>query len=227
MISETPHSDLYVLPEMWTTGFVVKPEEFSCYGTRSLERMKCIAVKNKCAICGSMITRDEDGYHNRLYFVFPDGSSSHYDKRHLFSMGGEDKFYSRGNERVIVEYLGTRFLLLICYDLRFPVWQRNNDDYDAMIIVANWPGKRKDVWNILLRARAIENQCYAIGANRTGKDPYCAYMGDSAIIDAKGRVLAMAGEAERHVTASIEMEDLKRFRSKFPALEDRDIFSIH
>ncbi len=227
MITGSPHSDLYVLPEMWTTGFTVNPSEASRHETLSLEWMKRIAAECKCAICGSLVFPVGDGYRNRLCFVYPDGTLKHYDKRHLFPMAGEDRFYTRGNERVIVKYLGVRFLLLVCYDLRFPVWQRNNGDYDAIIIVANWPESRQNVWNILLRARAIENQCYVIGANRTGSDPGCLYMGNSAIIDARGNAVRQADGKEQSVTAEIDMEGLERFRTKFPVLKDRDIFSIY
>lgn len=223
-------ADLYVLPEMWSTGFITEPErEAEALQTKAtLEWMEDIARSNGCAVCGSIAMRTGQGeYRNRLYFVRPDGNSFHYDKRHLFGYGGECKHYTAGNERVIAEYGGMRFLLLTCYDLRFPVWARNKGDYDAMIVTANWPESRQNVWQILLRARAIENQCYVIGANRTGADPSCSYIGRSAIIDAKGATLAQAkAKKEQCVSAEISIGRLQSFRMKFPVLEDRDIFKI-
>ncbi len=228
LISETAHSDLFVLPEMWTTGFAIKPEEILKEEERnnSLEWMIRTARNNHCAICGSILAKTDEGeYRNRLYFVKPDGSYQYYDKRHLFSYGGENKFYTAGSERTVVEYMGVRFLLQICYDLRFPLWQRNKEDYDAIIFAANWPKSRQNVWQILLRARAIENQCYVIGANRIGNDTQCSYLGRSSIIDAKGKTLIQAKDnTEQSVTADIDIEQLEHFRSKFPVLKDRDLF---
>lgn len=228
LISETPHSDLYILPEMWTTGFATSPEGIAedTDSHNSLEWMQQMANENRCAICGSISVRTQQKqYRNRQYFVLPDGTFFHYDKHHLFSYGGEDKSYTAGTERVIAEYKGVRFLLQTCYDLRFPQWMRYKDDYDAIIIVANWPSSRQNAWQILLRARAIENQCYVIGANRVGQDKNSSYSGYSAIIDAKGQTLAQAQKGkEQTVTAEIDTDSLLRFRSKFPVLKDRDIF---
>ncbi len=229
LISENPNSDLYVLPEMWTTGFEMASPHAnglqSC--DDSLQWMKGIAMKNSCALCGSLSIKEGSTNKNRLYFVYPNGSVCHYDKRHLFSYAGEDKSYMPGNERVIAKYKGVRFLLQICYDLRFPVWMRNKGDYDAIIIVANWPSSRICVWDILTKARAIENQCYVIASNRTGQDPFCRYEGHSAVIDAKGQLSAQAtGNGEQAITAEINMDDLIRFREKFPVLNDSDIFKI-
>ena len=228
LISENKGADLYVLPEMWTTGFIMSPErDVEDLRTQAtLDWMKATAKTNKCAVCGSIAIKTEDGeYRNRQYFVKPDGSCSYYDKRHLFTYGGENKHYTAGQKRTTVEYGGFKFLLLTCYDLRFPVWSRNNEDYDAIIVTANWPESRQNVWQILLRARAIENQCYVIGANRTGKDPVCSYIGNSAIIDPKGLTMAQAKTKKQQcVTAEIDIESLKRFRTKFPVLKDRDIF---
>lgn len=228
LISENKGADLYVLPEMWTTGFIMEPDSIKedIQTDQALEWMTQQAISNNCAICGSIAARtQENGYRNRQFFVRPDGTYSFYDKHHLFTYGGEHHSYTPGTKRVTVEYNGIRFLLLTCYDLRFPVWARNKNDYDAIIITANWPENRQNVWQILLRARAIENQCYVIGANRTGQDPNCKYIGRSAIIDAKGRTLAQSDtDKEQCVTADIDINSLDDFRKKFPVLKDRDIF---
>ena len=147
-----------------------------------------------------------------------------YDKRHLFSYGHEDQFFTPGTQRTIVEYQGVRILLEICYDLRFPVWSRNRKDYDMIIYVANWPTSRMSVWNTLLRARAIENQCFVAGVNRVGHDPVCDYSGGSMLIDAYGKVVADCGtEQPCCKCAEIDMERLLAFRKKFPVLDDADI----
>lgn len=216
-------ADLYVLPEMWATGFHATSPQAAC-SPLPLEWMQSAADRLRAAVCGSVAVKAVDGtFRNRQYFVLPDGSFYYYDKRHLFSYGGEDRFYKAGGKRTVAVYGGIRFLLLTCYDLRFPVWMRYDGDYDAIIVVANWPESRSHAWHTLLRARAIENQCYVIGANRTGCDPLCSYAGGSAIIDAKGLTLAQAeGKAQQAVSAAIDIEALRRFRSKFPVLDDRD-----
>ena len=224
LLNEGQESALYVLPEMWSTGFATTPEGIAETDGRSLAWMQQTAVKRKVALCGSVAMRDVDGtYRNRHYFVKPDGTYQFYDKRHLFSYGGEDKNYTRGEERTVVEYNGWRFLLLTCYDLRFPVWSRYRDDYDAIIYVANWPDTRQRVWETLLRARAIENQCYVIAANRVGKDAECAYIGGSCVIDAKGNTIVESSEpTEQILTAELSKESLERFRMKFQVLKDKD-----
>ena len=227
LMDEARPSDLYVLPEMWATGFVTESPAQACSDV-PFEWMRAVAGRRRCAVCGSVAVCCTDGLiRNRMYFVLPDGKFYYYDKRHLFAYGGEDKHYVKGGRRVVAEYKGVRFLLQVCYDLRFPVWARNNDDYDAILFAANWPGSRQNVWQVLLRARAIENQCYVIGANRTGSDPLCRYVGRSAIVDAKGKALAQAkGDAPQTVTADIDMDVLNAFRKKFPVLADRDLFEM-
>ena len=179
------------------------------------------------AIAGSIATEEEGVFYNRFYFVTPEGDYAQYDKHHLFTYGGEHKRYQAGQERVVVEYMGVRILLAICYDLRFPVWSRNRKDYDMAIYVASWPTPRVEAWKALLHARAIENQCYVVGVNRVGKDPYCQYSGHSAIIDPYGKTLAECNEdKECLLTAQIDMEVLKAFREKFPVLEDADDFVL-
>lgn len=223
LLAGARQSDIYVLPEMWATGFNVTPDD-DAFGDEPLEWMKRTAASRQCVVCGSLSVKPVDGtLRNRLYFVLPDSSYYFYDKHHLFTCGGEDKRFTPGNHRVVAEYKGIKFLLLTCYDLRFPVWSRYRGDYDAIILVANWPESRQDVWNTLLKARAIENQCYVIGANRTGQDPLCSYGGGSVIIDAKGRVVKQAdGKAEQTITADFDINALYEFRSKFPVLDDRD-----
>lgn len=190
--------------------------------------MRRTAAIRQCAICGSLAALAADGtLRNRFYFVKPDGEFDYYDKRHLFTYGGENKHYAPGERRVVVGYKGIRFLLLTCYDLRFPVWARNRGDYDAIIITANWPESRQYVWDALTKARAIENQCYVIAANRTGCDPNCRYTGGSVIIDAKGHTVTQAkGQAAQTITADIDIEALHTFRCKFPVLDDRDEYTI-
>lgn len=231
LMVKAPHSDLYVLPEMWPTGFVTDLtfmkkccEDADSRLNQSLKWMNTMASRLGGAVSGSMAVKDTEGkYYNRLYFVNPSGETFCYDKRHLFTYGGEDKYYEKGTARVIVSYGGFRILLATCYDLRFPVWLRNKGDYDALLLVADWPGSRREVWNTLLRARAIENQCFVIGANRTGN----GYYGDSAIIDSKGRTLAEAvDDKEQTITADLDLEAQNRFRAKFPALNDRDGFLL-
>lgn len=227
LMAAAPRSDLYVLPEMWNTGFITEPalvEAGSGDFDHSLEWMRLMAERFGGAVCGSMAVREADGgFRNRFCFVRPDGSCSFYDKRHLFTYGGEDKHYESGNKRVTVSYGGLRMLLATCYDLRFPVWLRNTDGYDAIVIVANWPASRRKVWQTLLRARAVENQCFMIAANRTG----CGHCGDSAVIDAKGNSLAEAeDETQQTITADLDLDSLYCFRRKFPVLGDRDSFDL-
>ncbi len=228
MILSAPGADLYVLPEMWSTGFITDTEPETEEHGRSLQWMKDMASQSHAALCGSLAVKEEDGNcYNRQFFVQPDGNVSTYDKHHLFKYGGEDRYYHTGNQRTVVSYQGFRFLLVTCYDLRFPVWSRYQEDYDAIICVANWPESRQDVWHILLRARAIENQCYVIGCNRVGDDPNCHYIGHSAIIDSRGRTLVEGQEEEAlTLTAEIDKESLLAFRQKFRVLDDRDRFHL-
>ena len=220
-------ADLYVLTEMWSTGFATNPEGVAERDEASLQWMKDMAVQQQAAIAGSLAIEQDGSFHNRLYFVKPDGEVEYYDKRHLFSYGGEDKYYSPGTERVVVEWKGVRFLLTVCYDLRFPVWMRYCNDYDAIICVANWPAVRIDSWQTLLRARAIENQCYVVGVNRVGKDPNCDYCGCSAIINPYGQTIAECEkDKECSMEAVFDMEKLNAYRVKFPALKEKDKFEI-
>ena len=195
-------SDLYVLPEMWNTGFMAgeKSKDSLIHNSEFIiQNLKELARRYDAAIAGSMDVEEDGKRYNRFYFVTPTDVYT-YDKRHLFSYAGEDKNFTAGKERTIVEWRGVKFLLQVCYDLRFPCFSRNkklshftshiSPSYDAIIYVANWPASRRRVWDVLLQARALENQCFVIGVNRVGVDPVCHYDGGSAIIDAKGKILA-------------------------------------
>lgn len=225
-----PGADLYVLPEMWATGFATRPEGLAEKESNSvaLDWMKKTACAYSCAVCGSLAVEVEDeqgsSYRNRLYFVTPD-SISYYDKHHLFSHGHEDEHYTAGQTHTIVSWKGVRFLLLTCYDLRFPVWARYGwaGEYDAIIYVANWPHSRMDAWNVLTHARAIENQSYVIAVNRVGSDPACSYTGGSMMIDPKGRTIcACKNETEHSLLAMLSLDDLQKARAYFKVLQDED-----
>lgn len=218
-------TDILLLPEMFSTGFCMDPEEIADRNEETLTWLKTFALEKKIAVCGSASIKENDQYFNRFYFVKPSGEYFHYDKRHLFSFSGEDKIYTAGHERIIVEYKGFRILLQVCYDLRFPVYSRNNDDYDAVFYVANWPESRIDAWKTLLKARAIENQCFVFGMNRIGTDgnhltypesSYCFFADGTDISEAKNDL----------ISADFDLEKLKDFRKKFQFLSDRDSFEI-
>ena len=224
-------SDLYVLPEMWDTGFMAGEESKDSLIHNSkfiIQNLKELARRYDAAIAGSLDVEENGRRYNRFYFVTPT-DTYYYDKRHLFSYAGEDKNFAAGDERTIVEWRGVKFLLQVCYDLRFPCFSRNRLTadgtplYDAIIYVANWPASRRRVWDVLLQARALENQCFVVGVNRVGDDPNCHYDGGSAIIDAKGKILAkVQDETAASATALLDMESLKAFRAKFPVLRDTD-----
>jgi predicted amidohydrolase len=220
---------LAVLPEMFTTGFSMQPTALaeSEHGD-TLQWMRQTATGRKIALVGSIIAEEGGNYFNRLFFVFPDGSYQKYDKRHLFSMAGETEHYTAGSQRLIVEYEGWRICPLICYDVRFPVWSRNyGDRYDLLLYVANFPATRMQVWNTLLAARAIENQCYVAGVNRCGMDGAgVAHSGASQVVDFKGNRIAVAGDTESSLTVTLSLVGLRAFREKFPAWRDADAFVV-
>ena len=225
LLNQQQGADLYVLPEMFATGFMVDGAVEN--GQRILNWMQQQSRRLDAAVAGSVAIIDDEGNpRNRLFFVRPDGSFDYYDKHHLFTMAGEKKQYVAGHQRVIVEWRGVRFLLQVCYDLRFPVFSRNRGDYDAIIYVANWPSNRSEVWHTLLRARALENQCFVVGANISGDDTgICYHAGDSAIINAYGHTLAQCIPGKVESAASeLDMESLQHFRKKFPVLADADDF---
>ena len=219
-------SDTIVLAEMFQTGFVTNPSGVADSGA-TLEWMRRMAPKMDASIVGSMIVREGESYRNRMYFVMPDGAVEWYDKHHLFTIGGEGEHFERGRERKVVTWRGVRFLLEICYDLRFPVWSRQRGDYDAIIYSALWPTPRREVWRTLLRARAIENQAYVMGVNRIGEEPTLSYSGDSAVIDYYGRAMVDMADGKGVSTVELDTEAQEAFRRKFDVGRDADDFTMN
>lgn len=218
-------ADLFVLPEMFSTGFCMDASEVSDRNLESLDFLKKMAKEKNAAFCGSAPVEENGKFYNRMYFVQPDLQVDFYNKRHLFSFSGEDRVYTPGKERIIVEYRGFRILLQVCYDLRFPVFARNNNDYDAVLYVANWPEKRVGAWEHLLKARAIENLSFVFGLNRTGTDGNnLLYQESSHCFFADGKEMAL--KKGNLVKAEWDIEELKDFRNHFQFLNDRDSFSI-
>lgn len=229
-IDQLDQPQLVVLPEMFTTGFSMLPEGVaeSAVDGFGLEWMKTTATEKGIHLMGSIAVEEGGKYYNRLYHVSPEAEVTHYDKRHLFRMGGEDEHYHEGDSRVIVNINGWRICLQVCYDLRFPVFARNRQDYDVLVYVANWPTPRKNAWNILLHARAIENQCYVVGVNRIGDDKNgLLFEGGSLIIDPKGHDLARLDNEDTTATAELTMEPLQQFREQFPVGKDADDFTLN
>lgn len=220
-------TDLIVLPEMFTTGFSMNPQKLrEPMDGPTISWMKKLATEKDASVVGSVIIEEQGLTYNRAIWVFPDGKAMSYDKRHLYTMGKEHLHYAAGRSKTIVEYKGWKFCPLICYDLRFPVWARNTEDYDVLIYMANWPSARHHVWKNLLVARAIENQCYCIGVNRSGSDGAgLSYLGNSACISPKG-FADFLPEEESVQTFEISYDDLHKFRKSFPLLDDRDSFKI-
>ncbi len=229
MKSELSDVDLLICPEMYTTGFSMAVQSIAeKWPTESLQSIRKLATETDTAIVASLVIEDCGKYYNRLVFVKPDGSFEQYDKRHLFTMGGEPEHYTPGRKRLIVNYKSWRIIPLICYDLRFPVWSRNCDEYDMAIYVANWPDKRRNSWLSLLKARAIENQAYVVGVNRVGTDGMgLSYSGDSIVFNAKGEsVLECPQYKETTAECVLNLEELHTLREKFPVFGDSDDFSI-
>ncbi|RTE66236.1 amidohydrolase [Amphritea opalescens] len=222
-------TQLVLLPEMFTTGFTMDSRlAAEPMGGDTCQWLQQQAIQRGVAITGSLAVAVDDGYVNRMIFTFPDGTQSYYDKRHLFRMAGEHERYQPGDQRVIVEYAGWRILLQVCYDLRFPVFSRNNNDYDLALYVANWPAPRRQPWRKLLQARAIENLCYVAGVNRVGQDANGHdYSGDSLLVDFKGDLLI---DREPGIpfcaTETLSASALTDFNQKFPAWMDADSFLI-
>lgn len=222
--------DVIVLPEMFTTGFSMNPEKIAEHeGMRTTRWMKQIAAQYQALVIGSVALREAGRYYNRLLAVMPDGTVERYDKRHLFRMGGEDEVYEKGDARLVIQWKEWRICPLICYDLRFPVWSRNRADkpYDVLIYVANWPATRATVWEVLLKARAIENQAYTIGVNRLGTDSNAVgHDGKSLAIDYYGNILADLQDQAQIQVVKLSKESLQAFREKFPAHLDADQFLL-
>lgn len=221
--------DLVVLPEMFTTGFTMNPEKIAekMEGI-SVSWMKKMAKKHQIAIVGSLVLEENNKYYNRFVFVHPSTEIETYDKRHSFSLAGEDKVYTSGNEKLIVDFKGWKICPLICYDLRFPVWARNTENYDLLLFMANWPVARIKAWKTLLKARAIENMSYVIGVNRTGKDANnYEYSGNSLIVDYLGDELSALKNNEVGVLqATLNKNHQDKIRNKLGFLKDKDSFNI-
>ena len=223
------NTDVVFLAEMFNSGFSLSVSKMAeTMDGETVKWMKQRSAEYGFAICGSLIISENDLYYNRLIFAEPSGKVHFYNKRHLFTMGGEESQFQQGMGRIIVLYKGWRICPLICYDLRFPVWSRNRNEYDLLVYSASWPQARDEVWNTLLKARAIENQAYVVGANRVGVDGNSiAYSGNSQLIDPKGRVLALTEEyAENIVSAPLSYNELLRFRADFTVLNDADSFCL-
>lgn len=223
-------TDLLVLPEMFTTGFsmdaalLAEPVEGP-----TLAWMRNLAASRDAVVTGSVITEENGRYYNRLLWVRPDGTFSHYNKRHLFRMAGEHEVYTAGQHRLFEQWRGWRICPLICYDLRFPVWSRNNaaEPYDLLLYMANWPAARRTAWITLLRARAMENLAYTMGVNCLGTDLRGqSYEGDSALLDMKGEYLVEVGNQETSITRTLRRADLEAYRTRFPALLDGDAYEL-
>lgn len=223
---ETP-VDLVVLPEMFSTGFTMCSATMAeTMDGETVGWLRRQAAQRGVSIAGSVVIED-GGRFNRLVWMPPDGRETVYDKRHLFRMAGEHEHYAPGAERVAVGMGSWRIRLCVCYDLRFPVWLRSRNDYDVLLCVANWPAARQSAWQALLRARAIENQCYAVGVNRVGVDGNgVAYRGGSAVYDGEGAALAEARDKPGVVSVALDLDALRAYRERFPAWRDADAFEV-
>lgn len=223
-------TDIALLPETFTTGFSMNVAALADPPDgETVTTIKQWAASYDMAIAGSFIAEENGRYYNRGFFVTPEGSVSFYDKHHLFRMAGEDRHYTPGSSRLIVSYKGWRLCLIICYDLRFPVWCRNvNNEYDVLLCCANWPEARRKVWKTLLEARAMENMAYVCGVNRVGLDgDGISFRGESLVFSPKGKKLANAGKREEITrTCTLDKNELDRFRQKFPCWQDMDTFTL-
>lgn len=226
--SITENVDLIVLPEMFTSGFTMNPEHVAeTMEGETITWLKVLAKARNCAITGSLVIKGNGNFYNRLVFVFPSGAIQFYDKRHLFTLAGEDKVYTNGDQKIVVDYLGWKICPLICYDLRFPAFSRNSEDYDLLIYVASWPKIRTNAWDALLKARAIENMSYAIGVNRIGTDANgYEYIGHSQTVDFLGNYVMEPEESEGCFTVELNKEKMLETRQKLGFLNDRDSFEI-
>jgi predicted amidohydrolase len=221
--------DLILLPEMFATGFTMEPYTLPDDVHEDVETwMKEISMKYNAAMAGTHPFPAAGGFHNRLvFFSVADQIGFHYDKRHLFTMGEEDRHYIRGTERKVITFRDWKIMPLICYDLRFPVWSRNDMAYDLLFYSSNWPAGRNDVWEVLLKARAIENQSFVIGINRVGTDGLSvSYIGNSQVISPKGNVIVSLSDEESFLYYELDLKELKEFRKKFPVLNHQDRFKI-
>lgn len=222
------HTDLIVLPEMFTSGFTMNPQHVAetMQGDTISWLIELAKAKN-AAITGSLVIQEKEHFFNRMAFVFPSGKAEYYDKRHLFTLAGEEKVYQPGKEKKIIEYKNWKICLQVCYDLRFPVFARNTEDYDLLIYVANWPKVRTNAWNILLKARAVENLAYVVGVNRIGfDDNQHEYVGHSQVIDELGNYLLEPQLNEHVFHVELDRQKMDETRKKLNFLNDKDNFSI-
>lgn len=222
-------ADVVVLPEMFTTGFTMNAKLVAeTMDGKTVSWMKDLASKANAAIVGSIVISEKNNFYNRLLFVEPSGYITSYDKRHTFTLVGEDKTYTAGKEKVVLHYKGWKIRPLICYDLRFPVWARNTEDYDVLLYVANWPKPRVSAWDALLKARAIENMSYCVGVNRVGVDGVKSeYSGHSAVYDVLGNLITTFKPNEEEVQIiTLEKRHIQAYRNKLKFLDDRDTFNI-
>ncbi len=231
--SITEKTEIVVLPEMFSTGFSMRPAQLAeTMDGPSIQWMKQMSAKKKIVLTGSLIIQDGEAFYNRLVWVLPNGELGFYDKRHRFAFAGEDQHYSAGNKRLIAQVKGWKINLQICYDLRFPVWARQQSsadapEFDALIYVANWPERRSHAWKTLLTARAIENQAFVLGVNRVGNDGNNIYhSGNSMIVDPLGEVLYHKEHEEDIFTITLQKETVDDVRTKFPFWKDADKFNI-
>tara|TARA_R110001583_G_scaffold15502_6_gene63858 strand:- start:1785 stop:2564 length:780 start_codon:yes stop_codon:yes gene_type:complete len=225
----TESVDLIVLPEMFTTGFSMQPQNIAEYMIgETVKWMQEISSEKNTAICGSVIISENKKFYNRFIFVHPSGKIAYYNKRHLFSLAGEHTVYTSGEEKIIIEYKGWKICPLVCYDLRFPIWARNVEEYDILIYVANWPKPRISAWDTLLKARSIENMCYTIGVNRIGEDANnLEYPGHCAIYNCLGEeVVKSLPNKEETIIALLEKNHITETRNKLNFLSDKDLFEI-
>lgn len=224
----TESVDLIILPEMFTSGFTMNPNLVAeTMNGATILWLQNVAKTKNCAITGSLVIAENGNFYNRMVFVFPDGEMQYYDKKHLFTLAGEDKTYTSGNEKVIVNYKNWKICLQVCYDLRFPVFSRNTENYDVLIYVASWPKVRTNAWDILLKARAVENLSYAIGVNRIGTDNNgFEYIGHSQIIDELGNFIIEPTEKEGVFIADLDQNKMLETRKKLNFLNDRDDFNL-
>lgn len=224
----TESIDIIILPEMFTSGFTMHPNVVAeTMNGETILWLQNIAKSKNCAITGSLVITENENFYNRMVFVFPDGEIQHYDKKHLFTLAGEDKIYTSGKEKVIVNYKDWKICLQVCYDLRFPVFSRNIENYDLLIYVASWPKVRTNAWDILLNARAVENLSYVIGVNRIGTDNNnLEYIGHSQIIDELGNLIIEPTEKEGIFIANLDRNKMLETRNKLNFLNDGDVFNF-
>ena len=227
-ISSVENTHVILLPEMFSTGFSMKSEVLAEeMGGKTFQWLKNISAKTNVGGSGSVMIKDSGKFFNRLIWFQPDGNYFTYDKRHLFRMGEENNHYTAGEKKLIVEYKGWKICPLVCYDLRFPIWSRNTENYDLLLYVANWPERRSHAWRSLLLARAIENQSYVIGLNRVGYDGNkILHSGDSSVFNMKGEILFQESDKEIIHTIELSKDDLNDYRKEFPVLMDKDSFEI-